>query len=169
MAPAGKTGAASRFAGSFASRLLLPPQNANHKSRQEKGLSDHNGKGPVITNSSVFDSQRNSQDVGGNLTTIMPNSSMDSLHVLDESQQKLNNNDSAGHIAESEEKKFNTDRQSESDLSKLSNPNWANQRRMSSKTDHKPNVVESGNRSRALQSIRESHVPTPKLPINSYA
>ena len=99
----------------------------------------------------------------------MPNSSMDSLHVLDESQQKLNNIDSAGHIAESEEKKINTDRQSESDLSKLSNPNWANQRRMSSKTDHKPNVVESGNRSRALQSIRESHVPTPKLPINSYA
>ena len=118
---------------------MLPPQRANNKSRQESGLSDNNGKGPINTSSSVFESQRNSQDfIGANLTTIMPNSSMDSLHPIDDSQQKINhNNSSVGQVAESEEKKLNTERQSESDLSKLSNPNWANQRRLSSKTDHK--------------------------------
>ena len=32
--------------------------------------------------SSVFESQRNSQDLGGNQSTIMPNSSMGSLQEL---------------------------------------------------------------------------------------
>ena len=136
----------SRFNGaSFAQRLLLPPQRDNSKSRQEGGLTEISGKRAINSMSSVFESQRNSsQDVGGNQSTIMPNSSMDSLQELKamgenhyQSKPQMMHMqttllENTQQIIQSEEKKLNTDK-SESDLTNKSMPNWAN-RRLSSKS-----------------------------------